>query len=239
MRECMTEQTARSELAEILRIASQRLREWEQEVERLKGHPHIKSLTGKGFAALLQYNATLKIARLGTELLGRAMVDPKEGLLFGLTKRPMIETYTRGIWLEKVATENNARGLLLRRSKEDAEMQWTTLRTQAKSPTLTGMWDALDNANVVEEAETLLWMRGKEAWWNHAVHVNARSVWMGWSDETEKMVRYDEEIKGDFAALIELAARCARHIHRIIEGVDGSPRVQRIFKEKDHLRTLF
>ena len=56
----------------------------------------------------------------------------------------MFETYTRGIWLEKVATENRARGLL-RRHKEGAKTQLKRLRSETDSPSLTGMWDLLEN----------------------------------------------------------------------------------------------
>ena len=45
---------------------------------------------------------------------------PKEGLLFGLTKRPMFESYTRGIWLENVADEKL--GEVLHRLKNLAVM---------------------------------------------------------------------------------------------------------------------
>ncbi len=48
---------------------------------------------------------------------------------------------------------------------------------------------------------------------------------------------FNGELRRDSIAVVELGARSVRHIHRIIEGIDGSLRVQRIFKEKAHLRT--
>ena len=208
-------------------------------MDSLKGDQRIKSLSGREFAAALQYNATLRIARLGIELLTRTAEDRQEGLSFGLTKRPMFEAYTRGIWLEKVATEDRARGLLWRH-KEDAKTQPKRLRSKANSPSLTGMWDALENKKVLDEfdAETVRLMRDMESWWNDATHINARSVWLGWSDATANAVQDEGELRRDAIAAVEFGAQSARHIHRIIEGIDGSPKVQRIFKEKDYLRTL-
>ncbi len=48
---------------------------------------------------------------------------------------------------------------------------------------------------------------------------------------------FNGELRRDSIAVVELGAQSVRHIHRIIEGIDGSLRVQRIFKEKAHLRT--
>ena len=224
-------------LSRIARVASQRIRGWEQDVDSLKGDHRTSRPIGKELAALFQYNATVRIARLGAELLTKVMEHPREGLLFGLTKRPMFETYTRGIWLEKVATENQARGLLLR-SPEDAKTEWTTLRSQVNPPALTSMWDSLEKRKVLDEveAEHLHLMRGQLTWWNDATHINFRSVWLGWTDEFGEAIQDDGALRNDLIPVIELAAQSARHIHRIIEGVDRSPRVQRMFKEKDVLR---
>ena len=222
------------ELSEILGIASQRLREWEEEVEASKQTvpQYVATVGWKGMAALTQYKATLKIARLGAELLMRTMEDRKEGLLFGLTKRPMFESYTRGIWFENVADEKLAEGYL-RRSKRDEEKQWKTLNSEGHVPDLTRMWAAIRKRKILDDMVS--WMNNKKDWWNDSTHLNARSVWMGWSDEYGKTIQNDEAVRNDLLALLEVGAQCAAHIHTINEGVEGL-KAQRVYEEKAQLR---
>ena len=225
-------------LSRIVTVASQRLRRWERDVDSLKGEHRISHLTKKELAALFQYNATVRIARLGAEILTRVTKHPREGLLFGLTQRPMFETYTRGLWLERVATEKQARGLLVPRHA-DAKTRRKTLRSQVSPPALTKMWDSLEKSALLDdvEAKHLHWMRGQETWWNDATHVDL-SVWLGWTDESGKAIHDDDVLRYDLIQVVGLAAQSARHIHRIIKGVDRSLAVERIFKELEILSLL-
>ena len=101
---------------EVLQEVHERLLAWKSGVDRSKKSPshYIAAIGWKGTAALLQYNVALRTARLGAYLLGRSLDDRQEGLLFALTRRPMFESYTRGMWLEHVADESFAEQFLAR-----------------------------------------------------------------------------------------------------------------------------
>ena len=226
----MAERSARSELSETLRIATQKLREWEQEVEGSK-REIFEYPSSKARAALLQYNAALKLARLGAELLTRTVANRAEGSLFGLTKRPMFESYTRGIWFEHVATEGKARGFL-KRNQQDKDREWKTLKSESPPPnSLETMWNALEKKKLLEP--TVRWMRNKKDWWNDSTHMNARSVLMGWSNENGRIIQNDEQVGGDLHALIEIGAQSAGYMHRIM----GNQNAERIFHEGNQLRS--
>ena len=184
-------------------------------------------------AAILQYNATVKIARLGANLLEKSMENRKEILLFGLTKRPMFESYTRGMWFEHVADERRAKDFLYR-SKRDKETQWKTLGSEMGTPGLERMWNDLLKKNVMRE--TVEWMKEKKDWWNDSTHVTARSVLMGWSNKHGEVLQDDKQMKGDLVALVETGAQCAGHIHTLNEG--NSAREIRIHQEKQKLRDV-
>lgn len=230
----MTENSARSELSEVLRIASQKIRDWEREVDRSKGTiaQYVQTVGYKKTAAMLQYSAALKIARLGTELLTRILEDPKEGLLFGLTKRPMFESYTRGIWVEHVADEDRAKGFMSKRPEE------TNLKSEVPPPTLEGMWNALKKEPKTKIlVPTVRWMQKKADWWNDATHISVRSISMGWFNEFRTANQRDKEIVNDLDALMEIAAQSTGYFHRINEGgVIGSRKAERIFEEGNQFR---
>ena len=227
----------KSELPEVLSEIHQKLSVWELEVERSKkpSSRYIATIGWKGMAAMLQYYAAVRIARLGADLLERSLVNRRDGLLFGLTKRPMFESYTRGMWLEFVADEEFAKENLSR-SSGDVEREWMTLASKRKSPSLDKMWNNLHKKDVLRE--TVSWMRSKKDWWNDSIHISARSAWMGWSNEYGEVIYSDEQIKSDLTALLEIGAQCAGHILTLDEGLGESEKEQIIHKEKQRLRRI-
>ena len=63
------------ELSETVRVVHRKLLEWKQEIEHSEKPLLLDEVTisWKGKAAILQYNATVKIARLGANLLEKSM----------------------------------------------------------------------------------------------------------------------------------------------------------------------
>ena len=158
------------------------LHRWEREVEGSKKplNEHVNAIGWKHTAAIFQYSATVKIARLGSNLLHATIDNRMEGLLFGLTKRPMFETYTRGIWLEHLADDKHAMEFM-KRKEDDRKREWNTLGSVRMTPKLEIMWNELEKGDLLKD--TVAWMKGKKEWWNDSTHVNARSVLMGRSHE--------------------------------------------------------
>ena len=221
------------EFSEIVRIAHRKLLEWEESIKSLKKPipQHIETIGWKKTVAILQYNAVVKIARLGASLLEKSMENREEGLLHGLTKRPMFESYTRGMWFEYVADEKQAEDFLLR-SKKDEENEYMTLRSEKTSPGLEKMWNALQKEDVMRDM--VEWIRKRKDWWNDSTHITARSVQMGWSNEYGEVIQKDEYMKDDLTAFLEIGAQCAGHIHILIEG--NYAMEERIHQEKQKLR---
>lgn len=248
----MNNKSRTPELREVAREVHRKLLEWEQEIECSKKpdlRQYRKTIGYRGEAAILQYNASVKIALLGAELLERSIENRKESLLLGLTKRPMFESYTRGIWFEYVAKEERAKRFLSRR-KEDKNRKWTTLGSEQETPPLGGMWDAVDNVLQEENEESqkwdpeerriireaIKWMKKGKDWWNDSTHVTARSAWMGWSNEYGEMIQNDEQMRSDLVTLVEIGARCAGRIHALSEL--NNTRDRRILQEKQRLRDI-
>ena len=224
-------------LDETLQQVRGRLTTWEVEVDRAKKSPsrYTATIGWKGMAALLQYNVSLRTARLGASLLESSLDNRRDGLLFGLTKRPMFESYTRGMWLEFVADEDFAQSFLSR-SPGDAERDWTTLASRRSSPGLPKMWSDLGKRKIMEA--TLRWMKARKDWWNDSTHMAARSAWMGWSNEYGAVIHNDEQIRGDLVALLEIGAQCAGHMHTLSLGGGESEQERIIDDEKQRLRRL-
>lgn len=222
---------------EVLQEVHERLLAWETGVDRSKKPPshYIAAIGWKGMAALLQYNVALRTARLGAYLLGRSLDDRQEGLLFGLTKRPMFESYTRGMWLEHVADECFAEQFLAR-SPGDKDRDWTTLASKRNAPSLDRMWNALDKQGILKD--TVTWMRARKDWWNDSAHMAARSAWMGWSNEYGGIIHNGEQIRNDLTALLEIGAQCAGHMHTLGEGRGDSEQERSIDEEKRRLRAV-
>ena len=222
-------------MSETVRAVHRKLLEWEQDVEHSKKpiSQYVATIGCKGKAAILQYNAALKIVRLGADLLEKSMENRKESLLFGLTKRPMFESYTRGMWFEHVADEERAKDFLSR-SERDKKEEWKTLKSKKPSPKLENMWKALEDKDI--EKETIEWMRRKRNWWDDSTHVTARSVLMGWSNEYGETIQNDGQVKNDLTSLVEIGARCAGRIHTLNEG--NRAREERIHEEKQELRNI-
>ena len=227
------EAPVRKVLREIHRILST----WEKAVDRSKTprSRYIATIGWRGMAALLQYNISLRTARLGACLLERSLDNRQDGLLFGLTKRPMFESYTRGIWLEFVADEGFAKSFLSR-SPGDAEREWTSLASKKNSPGLVRMWNDLNKHKIMED--TVSWMKGKKDWWNDSTHMTARSAWMGWSNEYGDVIHNNKQIRSDLVALLEIGAQCAGHMHTLSEGCGESEQERFIHEEKQRLRCL-
>ena len=224
------------ELNEMVRIAHRKLLEWEESIKPLKKliPQHIETIGWKKTAAILQYNAAVKIARLGASLLEKSMENREEGLLHGLTKRPLFESYTRGIWFEYVADEKQAEDFLLR-SKKDEENKYMTLRSEKATPSLEKMWNALQKKEGVIR-DMVKWIRKRKDWWNDSTHVTARSVQMGWSNEYGEAIQKDKYMKDGLTAFLEIGAQCAGHIHVLIEG--NYAMEERIHQEKLKLRGI-
>ena len=184
----MKNKSRTSELSEIVRAVHTKLLEWEQEIEQLKKsvYPSTEGIKNKKMAALLQYNATLKIARLGAELLERSMENRSEGLLLGLTKRPMFESYVRGMWFEHVADEKQAEGFLYRDKKRGEYI----MKSETPPPNLETILKILQDKNI--EGEAVKWIKDNKYMWNDPVHVGGRSVWMGWSNEYGETIQDNE-----------------------------------------------
>ena len=175
----------------------------------------------------------VKVARLGVSLLEKSMENREESLLHGLTKRPMFESYTRGMWFEYVADEKQAEDFLLR-SKKDEENEYMTLRSEKASPSLEKMWNALQKEDLMRNM--VEWIRKRKDWWNDSTHITARSVQMGWSNEYGEIIQKDEYMKDDLTTFLEIGAQCAGHIHTLIEGNDAIE--ERILQEKQKLRDI-
>ena len=224
-----------SELKEASKDLRKMLQRWEREVERSKKplHEHVNDIGWKRTAAIFQYSASVKIARLGAELLDTTIDNRMEGLLFGLTKRPMFETYTRGIWLEHVADDKHAMEFL-KRKDQDRDREWKTLGSVRMTPKLEKMWNEMEKKDLLKD--TVAWMKSKKEWWNDSTHVNARSVLMGWSHEYGEVIQNDEEIRGDLSALVEIGGQCAGHIHTLTLGDAESAQERLILEEKRLLR---
>ena len=222
---------------DVLRQIQTTLSTWEEAVDRAKKprSRYIATIGWKGMAALLQYNISLRTARLGATLLESSLDNRQDGLMFGLTKRPMFESYTRGMWLECVADEDFAENFLSR-SPGDAERDWTTLASRRNSPGLAKMWSDLNKRKIMKD--TVRWMKGKKDWWNDSTHMAARSAWMGWSNEYGAVIHNDEQVRGDLVALLEIGAQCAGHMHTLSQGRGESEQERVIDDEKQRLRRL-
>ena len=224
------------ELSEVARIAHRKLLEWEESIKPLKKliPQHIETIGWKKTAAILQYNAAVKIARLGASLLEKGIENREEGLLHGLTKRPMYESYTRGMWFEYVADEKQARDFL-HRSKKDEENKYMTLQSEKASPGLSKMWSALQEKEGVIR-DMVKWISERKDWWNDSTHVTARSLQMGWSNEYAEVIQKDEYMKNDLIAFLEIGSQCAGHIHALIE--DNYAMEEHIHQENRELRVV-
>ncbi len=223
-----------ADLSEILDEIHRSLSDWELEVERSKKprEHYIATIGLKGTAAILQYNATVRIARLGADLLKRCLENRREGLVFGITQRPMLESFTSGMWFEFVAGDKEAKSFLTR-SFEDQRREWTTLTSEKKRPSLRAMWDALHEKGVLPD--TVIWMRKRNNWWNDSTHISARSVLMGWSNEYGEIIHNDKQVRNDLVTLLEIGSECVSHIHAI----NGeSKKEQFIDNEKQRLRDV-
>ena len=227
----MKNKSTTSELSEIAGAVHRKLLEWEQEIEQLKKsvYQSIEGIKNKKMAALLQYNATLKITRLGAELLERSIENRSEGLLLGLTKRPMFESYVRGMWFEHVADEELAEGFLY----TDKEKQGETPKSRIPPPSLETVLKILQNKGIEEEA--VKWMKDNKQMWNDPVHVGGRSVWMGWSNKYGEMIQDNEHMANDLVALVEIGARCAVRIHTLS---GNSARGEGLYQENKKLRVI-
>ena len=143
-----------SALGEVLSEIHQKLLDWEAEIEHKKMPRafYIAKLGNKGMAALLYHSAALQIGRLGSFLLKESVDNRREGMLFGLTKRPMIESYTRTLWLEFIANDERVEQIMTR-DKSD----YNILSGEKNFPTLNQMWDKLQEGDVLRE--TINWLQ--------------------------------------------------------------------------------
>ena len=224
------------ELSEIAREIHRKLLEWEREIEHLKKSVYqaTEEIESKKMAPLLQYNAALKIARLGAELLERSMENRCEGLLLGLTRRPMFEGYVRGMWLEYVADEKRADGFL------EAEQRKGT-KSRILLPEFKRMLNDLQNEDI--EGEPRGWIKDSVKWikdhvdtLHESIHLGGLSVWMGWSNEYGERHHNDKQVIYNLGYLIEIGSRCARRLHTLSE--NDSTRDIQIYQEKEEIRAI-
>ena len=173
----------RTNLRTVMCHIDERIQGWERDVEYSKRqdfrYVNVASKT-KAMAAMLQYNVALRVSRLGATLLSESIDNRRNGVLFGLTKRPMFESYTRGAWLDFVADVEMVRKIMTRR-KFDEKSNWTSLKGEESFPTLPQMWFALEETGMLKE--TVCWMRKYGQWWNDHTHIGPRAMLMGWSNE--------------------------------------------------------
>ena len=232
----MKNKSGTPELSEIVRAVHRKLWEWEQEIEHLKKSVYqtTKEIESKKMAPLLEYNAALKIAKLGAELLERSMENRCEGLLLGLTKRPMIEGYVRGMWLEYVADKKRADGFL------EAEQRKGT-KSRIPLPKFEKMLNDLQNKDIEGEPRgwiktTVKWIKDHEDTLNESIHLGGGNVWMGWSNELGEKFHNDKQVIFNLGALIEIGSQCARSLHTLSEN-DGTRDIQ-IYQEKEEIRAI-
>ena len=224
------------ELSEIARAVHRKLLEWEREIEHLKKSvcQNTEEIEVKKMAPLLEYNAVLKIASLGAELLERSIENRCEGLLLGLTQRPMFEGYVRGLWLQYVADEERADGFL------EAEQRKGT-KSRIPLPKFEKMLNDLQNKDIEGEPrrwikDTVKWIKYHEDTLNESIHLGGASVWMGWSNEYGERHHNDEQVIYNLINFIEIGSRCARRLHTL-SGND-STRDAQIYQEKEEIRTI-
>ena len=229
----MKNKSGTPELSEIVRAVHTKLLEWEQEIEQLKKsvYQNTEEIEGKNMAPLLEYNAALKIARLGAELLERSIENRCEGLLLGLTQRPMFEGYVRGLWLQYVADEKRADGFL------EAEQRRGT-KSRIPLPKFEKMLNDLQNNGIEGEPrgwikDTVKWIKDHEDTLNESIHMGGASVWMGWSNEYGERHHNDEQVIYNLISLIEIGSRCTRRLHTL-SGNDSTRDVQ-IYQEKQEI----
>ena len=61
---------------------------------------------------------------------------------------------------------------------------------------------------------------------------------MGWSNEYGAVIHNDEQVRGDFVALLEIGAQCAGHMLSLNQGPRESEQERVIHEEKQRLRCL-
>ena len=226
----------RTNLHEVMRGVDARICEWENDVERSKTLAFRSvndASTTKPMAAMLQYNVALRVSRLGARLLRESIDDRRNGVLFGLTKRPMFESYTRGAWLDFVADPETVKKIMTRR-KMDEENDWTTLKGEGRFPVLPEMWSALEEAGISKEM--VAWMRTKGQWWNDHTHIGPRAMLLGWSNEGGVIHYTDKQLGDDIHTVIEIGAQCAARFHTLISSGSETYKEDHIYRERDQLR---
>ena len=252
----MNNKSRTPEFSEIVRATRRKLSEWEQEIEHLKKsvYQNTEEIESKKMAPLLEYNAAVKIARLGAELLERSIENRSESLLLGLTQRPMIEGYVRGMWLQYVADEEQADGFLNRKEG--------TVRSTIRLPELHKMLDDLLNKDMegelVEmlsdlldkdieeeliEGELMEWRKNtlkciqdNKNIFHESIHLGGRIVWVGWSNEDGEMLQDDGHMISDLVNLIEIGSQCAVSLHMLSKS--DITRYIQILQEKQKLRDI-
>lgn len=226
----------KTELHTVMRQIEAKIRAWQKDVERSKGfefkYVNAASKT-KTMAAMLQYNVALRVSRLGANLLVESIDNRRNGVLFGLTKRPMFESYTRGAWLDLVADAECVEKIMTRR-RLDSENNWTTLKGKGSFPLLRDMWSALEEAGMLKEM--VVWMRTRGQWWNDNTHIGPRAMLMGWSNEGGVIHYTDKQIEDDIHTLVEIGAQCAARFHILNRSGSGTEKEDQIYRERDELR---
>ena len=189
-------------LGEVLSEIHDKLSEWEAEIERTKmpREFYTTKLGHKGMAALLYHSAALQLSRFGSYLLKESLENRRGGILFGLTKRPMIESYTRALWLEFIADDERTKQIMTR-DKSD----YNILSGKKNFPQLNQMWDALQEENILKE--TINWMKKNRTWWNDSAHIGPNAVFTGWSNEYTDVFHNNQKIVRDLHTLVEIGTQ--------------------------------
>ena len=220
-----------SALGELLSEINQKLLRWEAEIERTKKPRtyYIAELGNNGMAALLYHSAALQISRFAAYLLRNSLTNRRDGMLFGLTKRPMIESFTRALWLEFIADDERAKHIM-KRDMGDVNI----LSGAGSFPFLNQMWGDLKEASVLEE--TIDWLQKNKTWWNDAAHIGPNALYMGWSNEYADKFNTNQRIARDLHTLLEIGSQCAGRFYVLHNNGIDTGKTTFIHQEGEQLR---
>ena len=151
-------------------------------------------------------------------------------MLFGLTKRPMVESYTRALWLELAAKEVFAKQVF-KRDMSNTEI----LLGEKNFPSLNHMWDDLQKKDVLPE--TIDWIQKKRTWWNDSAHIGPNAAYMGWSNEYVIVFHDNQSVVRNLHTLLEIGTQCAGRFYVLHNGGVDASETTNIHRKGEQLRS--
>lgn len=221
-------------LEEVVDEIHHKLLAWEVEIERTKSpkSDYITRLGNNGMAALLYHSAALQMGRLGSYLLKESLTNRRDGMLFGLTRRPMIESYTRALWLEFVVDDERAKQLMTR-----DKSAYNILSGEKGFPPLNQIWESLQKAAALAVMQnTIEWLQKKRTWWNDSAHIGPNALYMGWSNEYADVFLDNQRVVGDLHTLLEISSQSAGRFYVLHSVGDDGDKTAQIHREGEQLR---